>query len=63
VDKARHEVDSQTPDRLADTVRKVFGRVLKELADIDNPVRMLVGSSEGQGGPLETGPAGSGSPK
>ena len=43
VAKARQEVDARTADRLAETVRKVFGKVLRELADLDNPMRVLVG--------------------
>lgn len=72
--KVTRDVDTATTDRLADTVRKVFGRVLKELADLDNPMRTMLGSEPGEGGlfaaedslgegvvpgnPLLSGPAG-----
>lgn len=36
------EVDAQVADQLNDTVRKIFSKVLKELADLDNPMRSLV---------------------
>jgi len=49
VERLAREVDEQTVDRMADTVRKIFGRVLKELADIDNPMRSAVGSTPGAG--------------
>ena len=52
VERVRAEVDSQTADRLSDTVRRIFQRVLKELADLDNPMRTLVGEEPGDGGLL-----------
>lgn len=52
LDRVAREVDEQTADRLSDTVRRVFSRVLKELADIDNPMRSAVGFVEGIGGLL-----------
>jgi hypothetical protein len=55
LERVRHEVDTATADRLADTVRKPFGRVLKELADLENPMRTLVGEEPGAGGLLEQG--------
>jgi histidine kinase/DNA gyrase B/HSP90-like ATPase/sigma-70-like protein len=55
VERVRQEVDANTADRLADTVRKVFGRVLKELADLENPMRTLVGTEAGTGALLEQG--------
>jgi hypothetical protein len=50
VERLRHEVDEQTADRLSETVRRVFGRVLKELADLENPMRTMVGDEPGEGG-------------
>lgn len=50
LEKVRREVDEQTADRLSDTVRRIFGRVLRELDDIDNPMRSSVGHEPGQGG-------------
>ncbi|MEO7556334.1 MAG: hypothetical protein ABIV94_06980, partial [Acidimicrobiales bacterium] len=52
VSKVAREVDEQTADRLADTLRKVFGRVLRELADLDNPMRSPTGETPGDGGLL-----------
>lgn len=50
LERVRREVDEQTADRLSDTVRRIFGRVLRELDDIDNPMRSAVGHEPGQGG-------------
>lgn len=49
LERVEREVDLKTADRLAETVRRIFGRVLKELADLDNPMRSPVGSGEGEG--------------
>jgi hypothetical protein len=65
VERVAKEVDAQTADRLSDVIRRVFGKVLKELADLDNPMRSAGGSEPGEGGlfqpgapphPGETGP-------
>src|SRR6266545_6287886 len=53
VERVRHEVDTQTADRLSEAVRRIFGRVLKELADLENPMRITVGDEPGDGGLLE----------
>ncbi len=50
IDRVAREVDAQTADRLSDTIRRIFGRVLKELEGLDNPMRS-------PGGPMAT-PAG-----
>ncbi|MCA1692300.1 MAG: ATP-binding protein [Actinobacteria bacterium] len=55
-EKLAQEVDSQTADRLAETLRRVFGRVLKELADLDNPMRTTVGDEPGVGALFEPAP-------
>ena len=55
IEKVRREVDVQTADRLSDAVRRIFGRVLRELEDIDNPMRSSVGQEPGQGGLFESG--------
>jgi hypothetical protein len=47
------EVDQATAERLSDTVRRIFGRVLKELADLDNPMRTLLGDEPGDGALLD----------
>jgi len=66
-EKLAQEVDAQAADRLAETLRRVFGRVLKELADLDNPMRTAVGDEPGKGGLFEaqadggTGPSKNGS--
>jgi hypothetical protein len=57
VERVNQEVDEQTADRLNDAVRRVFARVLKELADIDNPMRSAVGSAPGDGGLLVPEPS------
>ena len=60
IERVAREVDAQTADRLADTVRKIFGRVLKELADLENPMHTPVGSEPGAGGLLDPMPTGIG---
>jgi hypothetical protein len=52
LERMQQEVDEQTADRLSDAVRRIFGRVLKELADLENPMRTGVGDSPGDGGLL-----------
>jgi anti-sigma regulatory factor (Ser/Thr protein kinase) len=52
VDRVAAAVDAETAERLSDTVRRVFSRVLKELADLDNPMRTYLGSEPGEGGLL-----------
>ena len=53
LEKVARELDAQTADRLADTLRRVFGRVLKELADLDNPMRTPTGDQPGEGALFE----------
>lgn len=60
VERVQHEVDEQTAGRLSDTVRRVFGLVLKELADLDNPMRTPLGTELGEGGLLTEPAAGVG---
>jgi len=50
--KVRAEIDRDTADRMGDQIRKIFGRVLKELDDLDNPMRTPMGDEEGEGGLL-----------
>lgn len=52
LERVEREVDIETADRLAEAVRRIFSRVLKELADIDNPMRSDLGSEEGEGATL-----------
>ncbi len=49
LDRVNREVDAQTADRLSDLIRKIFNRVLKELADLENPMRAATGTEEGDG--------------
>ena len=49
VERITRAVDGQTADRLNDVVRRIFGRVLRELADLDNPMRTALGSEPGEG--------------
>ena len=53
VDRVAKEVDAQTAGRLSDVIRRIFGRVLKELDDLDNPMRSPSGSESGEGGVFE----------
>ena len=63
VERVAKELDAQTADRVSDVIRRVFGRVLKELADLDNPMRTPSGTEPGEGAvfhaeppPPEAGP-------
>ena len=51
------ELDAAAAERLADLVRRVFGRVLRELEDIQNPMRTPLGAEPGDGGLLRPVPA------
>ena len=53
VARVAQELDATTADRLSDVVRRIFGRVLKELADLDNPMRTPIGADPGQGALME----------
>jgi hypothetical protein len=54
VDRVTAEVDALTNERLADAIRRVFDRVLRELADLDNPMRSLVPVGGDGETPLDT---------
>ncbi len=43
LERVNKEVDEATVGRLSDAVRQIFARVLKELSDLENPMRTLVG--------------------
>ncbi|HVM08379.1 MAG TPA: ATP-binding protein [Acidimicrobiales bacterium] len=62
LEKVRKEVDQQTADRVSDAVRRIFGRVLKELDDLDNPMRSAVGHERGHGGLFAPAPGEGGGP-
>jgi len=53
VERVAREVDAQIADRMSDTIRRIFRRVLRELADLENPMRTPTGSESGEGGVLE----------
>ena len=56
VERVRKEVDDATTARLSDTLRQIFDRVLKELADLENPMRTLVGDESGDGDGITSQP-------
>ncbi len=56
VERVRKEVDDATTARLSDTLRQIFDRVLKELADLENPMRTLVGDESGDGDGIASQP-------
>ncbi|MGH9037300.1 MAG: ATP-binding protein, partial [Acidimicrobiia bacterium] len=50
VERVDREVDEVTAARLTDAIRRIFERVLKELADLENPMRTALGTEPGEGG-------------
>lgn len=58
LDRVAAEVNEETADRLADAVRRIFGRVLRELSDLDNPMRTPAGEQPGDAGLLTAADAG-----
>ncbi|MFL5800118.1 MAG: hypothetical protein ACJ77A_19575 [Actinomycetota bacterium] len=56
LERVAREVDVDVAGRLNETVRRIFGRVLKELADLDDPMRTPVGTQPGQGAMLTEEP-------
>ena len=55
IERITAEVDALTNERLADAIRRVFERVLRELADLDNPMRSLVPVADDDEAPVDTG--------
>jgi Histidine kinase-, DNA gyrase B-, and HSP90-like ATPase len=51
IERVAREVDAETADRLSDVIRRIFGRVLKELEDLDNPMRSAAAGFEPGEGP------------
>ena len=49
LERIAREVDVDVAGRLNEAVRRIFGRVLKELDDLDNPMRTSIGTQPGQG--------------
>ncbi len=56
IERLNAEVDRDTADRMSQTVRQIFGAVLKELDDLDNPMRTYLGDEPGAGGLLAPDP-------
>lgn len=52
IERVAREVDAETADRLSDVIRRIFSRVLKELEDLDNPMRSIGGNAGPGEGPL-----------
>lgn len=48
-ERVRKELDTATAERMSDALRQVFGRVLRELADLENPMRTLIGDESADG--------------
>lgn len=44
------ELDRELTERISEAVRQVFARVLRELADLDNPMHTWLGAEPGEGG-------------
>lgn len=58
VERVRKQVDAETADRMSDAIRRIFDKVLRELADLDNPMRSATGSEPGEGALFQSeGPA------
>jgi hypothetical protein len=49
LERVATQVNAEQANRLAEVVRRIFGRVLRELDDVDNPSYSLVGSEPGEG--------------
>lgn len=48
LERVTRELDIQTTERLSETLRRIFGRVLRELADLDNPMRTRSATRRGR---------------
>lgn len=53
LERINRDVDAQQADRLADTIQRIFKRVLGELHDLDNPMQTPLGHLVGDGALLE----------
>ncbi len=47
------ESEREVSDRVSEAVRRIFGRVLRELNDLENPMRSWMGSEDGDGAELQ----------
>jgi hypothetical protein len=56
IERVNADVDRRTTDRLQQTIHKVFKTVLRELDDLDNPMRTSLGYEPGRGGLLADSP-------
>lgn len=50
IERVRAEVDRDTSDRMSEEIRRIFASVLKELEDLDNPMRSQTGGLFGDQG-------------
>ncbi|MHB1576016.1 MAG: ATP-binding protein [Candidatus Dormibacteria bacterium] len=50
LDRVTAELDRALTERISEAVRQVFARVLRELADLDNPMHSWLGTEPGDGG-------------
>jgi hypothetical protein len=50
LERVTAELDRALTERISEAVRQVFARVLRELADLDNPMHSWLGSEPGEGG-------------
>ncbi len=55
IERVAREVDLTVTERMNDAVRRIFGRVLRELSDLDNPMRSSTGIEAGRGAVLSGG--------
>jgi hypothetical protein len=53
IERVARDVEEAVAERVSDLIRRIFGRVLRELADLENPMRTLVGDEPGDGGLFE----------
>jgi hypothetical protein len=53
LERVNRDIDAQQADRLAETIQRIFKRVLDELSDLDNPMRTPLGTLPGEGAQLD----------
>ncbi len=53
LERINRDVDAQQADRLAETIQRIFKRVLDELRDLENPMLAPLGHFAGEGALLE----------
>jgi hypothetical protein len=53
IERVEREVDISVTERVNEAIRRIFGRVLKELSDLDNPMRAAAGTEPGEGATLD----------